>query len=39
MTETDQVVAAPMVGATMDLRQQLLSRVRSLFRGGPFLRP
>jgi len=39
ITETDRVVAAPMVGATMGLRQRLLSRVRSLFRGGPFLRP
>jgi len=39
MSEFDRVIAAPTVGATMDLRQRLLSRVRSLFRGGPFLRP
>lgn len=39
IAESDRVLAPPTVGGALDLRQRLLSRVRSLFRGGPFLRP
>lgn len=38
IAETDRVSASPMVGGAPELPQRLLSWVRSLFRGGPFLR-